>query len=382
MAEEKVVWLSGHKLEFQHDDFDRKFDIYIQEPDVIDEDTGILLISEGLGGLASSAAMKEMRQDWCNRYNVIALSVNYMGLRTQNVKKYNISPAVAETLISMLSENDRLEWSANPNFFKLLDYFPGQDLTAYNIIIDGVVDYPQDRGLARDYNDFGYIQAMDCLYAVKHVLDHYTVNKSRIFAYGSSFGGYIMQMCSKYAPSTFAFIADASGYAKPDMMLIRPSGDIYSRGYANNGAVFGVKTEPFYIADKKSDFYFTEDMDMIRTLSDKNHINIFSKYFSGQIVMFHSVADPLVNVEDKKALGNIYKKAKINCRHYLFTEKDIDGEIIKTTGHCMGADLKKLFEKFCGNDLLLKGKENKQTDFDLKHQIAYPCKKDCVNIFL
>ncbi len=247
MKETKVHWLSGHKLEFQEDDFDRKFDVYIHEPEEINEHTGIFIILEGLGGLASSPAMDEIRKSWSNKYNVIAVGVNYLGSR-RALKVVN--PIIDKELLSKFEKimtqeqiNHYLNRPDN-NINTLLDYFPNQDLLSKGIIMKTSSGYNENRALVRDYNDFGYIQAIDVIYALKYVLDNYKVNKNRIFIYGTSYGGYISQMVAKFAPTTLSLVADLSGYALAESYMVYTQ--VIRRNFTKKRTLIGVLEESFY----------------------------------------------------------------------------------------------------------------------------------------
>ncbi len=381
MKETKVVWLSGHKLEFQEDDFDRKFDIYIQEPDDINENTGVFIILEGLGGLASSPAMNEIRKSWSNKYNVIAVGVNYLGSRSEINKVDNV--IIDNELLSKFEKimtKEQISHFLNrpdKSIMTLLDYFPNQDLLSKGIIVKTSSNYNPNRALIRDYKDFGYIQAIDPIYALKYILDNYKVNKNRIFIYGVSYGGYIAQMVAKFAPSSFSLVADLSGYALAEKYIVYPQ---VVRSFTDKKTLIGKVEESFYSMPSapppSNKFAFTDDMYEIRKLATKHHIKNFAKHFTGKIFMFHSINDPLIKVETKKELEKMYKDFNIDCTHYLFDKSHIDGEIIKTDGHCMNADVKKLFEKYLSDVVNQEVSSNdKNTDFDIKHSITYSCKK-------
>lgn len=373
--EERIVWISGHRHEFQKDDFDRKIDVYIKEPDVINEHTGIFLILEGLGGLAETPGMKEMRADWCNRYNVITLGVNYLGARSQFKSDFSISEEMLDKLFSKLTREQKIEYNAKyvNTPFEIFNFFPNQDLSS-EIIITNKDNVPKEK--IRDYNDFGYIQAMDCLYAIAYAINSYraigiSFNSRRIFIYGSSFGGLIAQICSRFAPHTFSLVADASGYAHVDEPTVFPD---YFRAKVMS-TMIALKKILYYSKDPKDEYYFSPDMHKIRSPDSISHTNTYKKMFKGKIIMFHAMGDKLVNVNDKIELEKLYKKSGIDCTQYLFSEKDVDGEIIRSNEHCMGADLKKLFEKYCDKFALEKNqhtlKKASPTDFDLKHKITY-----------
>lgn len=376
MKDVRVEWLTGHKLEFQEDDFQRKFDIYIQEPDNIDENTGLILVIDGFGGMASSQQMSDLRNFLCNKYNVIALSVNYLGVRTKAMKSMQLvlNKEILDKIESLMTDEQIDHWikRQDKSLDAILGYFPNQDLMQHGIIFKRVLNINEDRSLVRDYIDFGYIQTMDCLYGVKFVLDNYNLNKNRLFIYGISYAGYIAQMCAKFAPATFSLIVDLSGYALAENILVFPNA---IRSFTQKKTLFGTIEESFYSKDKSSKFAFTDDMAEIRKLSSKHHIKTMAKYFDGKIVMFHGDKDILVNIETKKQLHNMYQDANIDSNLLIFSAKDIDGDIIKSDGHCMNADVKKLFEKYMSDEVLKERENNKSTDFDLQHSISYSCKK-------
>ncbi|MDR0454214.1 MAG: DUF2920 family protein [Deferribacteraceae bacterium] len=380
MNSEQIFWLKGHKTEFQEDDFERSFDIYVKEPDTINENTGLFLISEGLGGLASSPSLVQMRERWSNRYNVVTLGVNYFGSRSFNKSAvFRIKNDMVDKLFNKLTEEQKDDYKSrnSNNPFDMLRYLKGQDL-ASEIFVHEVSDVNKEQ--IRDYFDYGYIQTIDCLCAVKYVLDMYKskgkrLNAKRIFAYGVSFGGQLAQLCSKFAPNTFSLVADVSGYAFPERASMRPDSNTYQRTQIS-GVMLGKFKGFYYESDKNSKYYVTDDMLKIRTLCDKAHINTYKQHFKGKIIMFHGADDKLVDVKSKIALEKLYKKNKIDCVHYIFSEKDTDGEIIKSSGHAMDCDPIKLFEKYCEKYALESNqgwiKKEALTDFDIGKKIVYP----------
>jgi len=131
----------------------RKVKMYVREPsNGVNKNTGFMLLLHNWGGTYKQTA------GWCNalanRYNVIAISVDYLQSGKGNVKN---------------------------------------------------IPY-----------DHGYLQAMDCLRAIyyvrKQLLDAgATFSERRYYAAGGSGGGNVSLMCNKFAPYTFAGIVDICG---------------------------------------------------------------------------------------------------------------------------------------------------------------------------
>jgi cephalosporin-C deacetylase-like acetyl esterase len=72
-----------------------------------------------------------------------------------------------------------------------------------------------------EYQSFGFLPALDCLTVLGDVLNRFPmINKKKIIAYGSSYGGYIAMLCGKYAPNTFSVIIDNSGFSRAELKYI------------------------------------------------------------------------------------------------------------------------------------------------------------------
>lgn len=138
---------------------ERSVKMYAQTPQAgITPNTGLMLVLHNWGGIYNEPQYLNWCRLFSNRYNVIALSVNYL----------------------QSGESE---------------------------IIDG-----------KPY-DHGYLQAIDCLRALHHLstqLDvaHIRFNRRRCYAMGASGGGNVALMANKFAPHTFACIVDICGMAR------------------------------------------------------------------------------------------------------------------------------------------------------------------------
>ncbi|MEN6305083.1 MAG: DUF2920 family protein [Armatimonadia bacterium] len=134
---------------------ERKVRMFVQEPAAgINRNTGLMLVLHNWGGVYNSGEYLKWCKTFADRYNVVAMSVNYLQ--------------------------------------------SGQDWKA-----------------ALPY-DHGYLQAMDCLralYTVQKQLKDKGIafNERRVYSMGGSGGGNVTEMVMKLAPHTFACGVDICG---------------------------------------------------------------------------------------------------------------------------------------------------------------------------
>jgi predicted esterase len=375
--EEIKAVIPAHKLEFDHKNFDREIEVFIKEPDAgVNADTGLFLILHAAGGYAENPYFRKLREEWADRYNVVAIGVNYLGTSNDREHPTKLSLQNPEQTVKYLDSRARAEnpeglaalhASGSCNWTDLLSLFPNTDLSQHVIVVDKSLPH---RDEMKDYRDYGYIQTMDCLYAVKYTLDRYKINSKRIFVFGSSLGGYLAQTCAKFAPNTFSLVADNSGF--PAIM----QNDVFLKGrytriVIENKACLFCAPQLFYESDRNSPYYFSDDMFKIRALNDNSHLAVFKQHFKGRIVAFHAKKDQLVPYAGKLDLHEKYRKNGVNSVFYSFDTADIDGKVIISDGHGMSADLKLLFEKYCDEFALNDKKSDGVTDFDIGHKIVY-----------
>ncbi len=137
---------------------ERTVKMYVEEPpDGINENTGLMLCLHNWGGIYNQDTYVEWCKHFAARYNVVAVSVNYL-------QSGNTEPRV----------------------------------------------------LGEKPYDHGYLQAMDCLRALYHVQRQLkdagvTLNPRRCYSMGGSGGGNVTQMVNKLAPHSFACVVDICG---------------------------------------------------------------------------------------------------------------------------------------------------------------------------
>jgi len=137
---------------------ERKVLMHVQEPPAgIDYNTGMMLCLHNWGGIYNEDAYIQWCKAFAERYNVVAVSVNYL-------QSGNTEPRV-------------------------------------------IGEKPYDHG---------YLQAMDCIRALYHIQKQLTgrgvmFNPRRCYSMGGSGGGNVSLMVNKLAPHTFACVVDICG---------------------------------------------------------------------------------------------------------------------------------------------------------------------------
>ena len=376
MRTEQVYSIPGHTLEFE-EDFKRNIDVFIKEPsNGVNENTGYFLILHPGTVSADSRYYQKLREEWSDRYNVVAIGVNYLGTINRHFylkPRPKWTKECADILHSLLSPEQQksMDDSGNYDIDVMIEMLPDFDATQ---IIKVPEEIPHRE--RTDYRDCSYIQTMDCLYALKHAMNLYDgTNKSRVFVYGSCLGGHLAQICAKFAPNTFCLVADQSGFVEMTKQRLFTTA-ISGVATFRNGFKYTIIQEPYYSDDPKSKYFIHGDMINIRNMTVPKHLNVFKHIFKGKIIMFHGENDNTVSVKDRIKMHELYNYMKIDNHLIVFTEKDIDGEIIKSSGHSMDADIKLLFEKYCDKFVLENSeaavKKDVPSDFEQKSIIKYP----------
>ncbi|MGE5370814.1 MAG: hypothetical protein ACM3QZ_02390 [Solirubrobacterales bacterium] len=316
---EQQYTVNGHPNEFGHR---RKFVMYIKAPDAgITPDTGIMLVIQGSDGMADAEYWRNLRASLAERYNLVCLGLNYIGAGWR-VKpgsgEYTVSVETMEQLRQMLPpEMQPTEAPSNPG--PIMKLFNGQDLTVHGIKVNELRTFE----VWKDCHDFGYIQAIDCLWSLgvlKQLClqDNITLNWSRVYAYGAADGGHILGMCQRFAPHTFGLIISDNAPLSVTLSEISEVGRRMEKRWlqADDGSkvrIF-IEMQPYYGFEKDAAYYVTEDMLEIRDLqrytpAGDTRLVLFQNgeqdadkeaYYeqlkaAGKVIEYHSSADALTN---------------------------------------------------------------------------------------
>ena len=217
--------------------------------------------------------------------------------------------------------------------------------------------------------DHGYLQAMDCIRALYHISRQLTeagaaFNPRRCYSMGGSGGGNVSLMVNKLAPHTFACVVDICG------MPGLTDGIAYGTGEYGSGLNAGYAREP------DSPARLTTDMQEIR---DPGHPGHLKRHFqanpTNKVVIVHGLDDRSCPAPHKITIFRNMVAAGFHPDGHFLTPKDVDGQVITTTGHAVG-NRQRVVETFADVYLLEAGSHALQlpgpNDFERGKQVAFP----------
>ncbi|MGV8056602.1 MAG: DUF2920 family protein [Smithellaceae bacterium] len=339
----------------------KDLEYFITFPDKgICSDTGLIFCIPGYGDSPESVYQKDkLRPYLANKYNCLVCGIKYFG-------------------IFATTEN----WNCNPcqEFIWTVERFHGISRNEFirdgQIFMDRLTGIMKAKGVERaipyariglingrgEYQSFGFLPAIDHLTVLGEILQKYPLDRSRIIAFGTSYGGYIALLLGKYAPETFAAIIDNSGFSRLDidemcgreMMMVAKEMDI-------NGILFTCFNDnPWTVRDDQSPFYLSDGRRKIRSLLEREHLAPSpTRYY-----IFHSLRDQIAPISEKKQFVNNLQSKSIAVFFREIDENDLDGKIFKTTEHGMEASLRGIFDLAATDAENLK-KNNAVNDFEL-----------------
>lgn len=327
-----------------------ELDYYVTlPPEGVSEVTGLILTIPGFGGLANSTYQLEKLNPYlAEKYNCIVVSLNYFGiyrgLETKMDDQFFINMkdiyGVPDTYWSDIS-------SDNDFYVKVGTILESKGLSQLD---------PRCQALKitgrNEYQSFGFLPALDCLTVLGDVLKMYPVlNKSKIIAFGSSYGGYIAMLCGKFAPNMFSVVIDNSGFSRTQMkyvsgreileqdyvVTLNYNNKMYTLPYAYNN--------PWTILDETSPYYFGDSHKQIRNLLTREHrVASSTRYY-----IFHCDEDQIASVKDKDKVAALL--SNYNSTYYKRVgTNDLDGVLFKKYTHAMDASLRKLFDHVAEQD--------------------------------
>ncbi|MCL4693300.1 MAG: DUF2920 family protein [Candidatus Hydrogenedentes bacterium] len=221
----------------------------------------------------------------------------------------------------------------------------------YNVVAISV-DYVQSGKYEAELGvpyDHGYYQALDALRALYFVWDGLSqagipFAKGRVYATGGSGGGNVSLMVNKLAPRTFACIIDICGMPKlsDDVAFNLDGGSRLNAGYS---------------PDPDDPRYLNADAQAIRFVGHPEHSRTMNALGNGcKIVIVHGTTDDACLVSDAREMAANMADAGLDVEPHFIEEADLDGEILKTTGHSLG-DRTEIVEKFAGEYLAPDGSD-------------------------
>lgn len=209
-----------------------------------------------------------------------------------------------------------------------------------------------------EYQNFGFMQALDVLNAICFVRKNYAKFKldkrHNTLLLGSSHGGYLALLCAKFAPWLIDAVVENSGYANTPLRFLgfgkeldytncfeTATGDMFE-----NLAIF-ISTKTKWSGDPSSKNAYTFAHDKIRSLPEKDHLLTQAKCKKTVFVSYHSAKDDLIALPAAKIrLYELLKELGYEARlNMIQDESEIDGKFIKDLSHGMRMSLKTLIKK-------------------------------------
>ncbi len=348
----------------------------------MDRDTGVILCIPGYGDYAASPYQRgKLRPYLADRYNCITVGVNFFGmeLRADMPRKVMLRFARPESIEEALHACG----ATADLHIKDVDPFSIHEVAAA-LHSMGIRTADQNFMLLFSladkiqYESFGLLPAIDHLTVLGDVLKRQPVNRRRIIAFGSSYGGYVALLLGKYAPRTFSMIVDNSGFVGAvEKEMVTNYKKFNEQNAEENHLLFPVAgvdfpaliSNPWTTRDQASAGYLSEERLGIRDLLYRGHYSLPAPSYH----IFHSVDDTVVPVAFKDQYVRILKESGVSCCYRRLDSWSIDGRIFKNSSHGMDASLRGVFDISYGQNGGTLDREEETTDFDEGSSHQFDC---------
>jgi pimeloyl-ACP methyl ester carboxylesterase len=349
--------------DIEHQSARAPFDYLVTFPDRgLTPETGLIFVINGFGMTPEGAYNTILRRYLASRYNCLAVEVFHFGLRLKASGYGEILPA--------------------PGFFESLHAQFGVSISAPEgasptLLVQRVCRALHERGVTRvpesclvlrrcgtEYESFGLLPALDHLQVLGALLARYPLDRRRLYALGTSMGGYIALFLAKLAPNSFRMVVDCSGFTQaPD--LADPQAR-FSRGRIEGVVVRAMEPSPWE-AEPGSSHGFHEHNRRIRDLTWVEHM-VPTRTLR---CLYHSVADDIVPLADKERYAQAAAGFGPLALHRIGQEQ-LDGVMFKTLAHGMNASLRHLFDH-AWSVLADRPEAGEGTDFCRESALEFPC---------
>ncbi|WP_339799083.1 DUF2920 family protein [Paenibacillus sp. FSL R5-0744] len=328
-----------------------ELDYYVTLPvEGVTNETGLIITIPGFGGIANSTYQLEKLNPYlAEKYNCIVVSLNYFGIyRGSETKLDEYFIHNMEQIYGVPSAYWNNILTDNDFYLKVAKLLESKGLSQLDPYCQALKITERN-----EYQSFGFLPALDNLTVLGDVLKRYpTINKKKIIAYGSSYGGYIAMLCGKFAPKTFSVIIDNSGFSRSEMKYIvgrEILEDDYVVTVNHNNKFYTVPfayNNPWTIMDETSPNYFGDSHKQVRNLLIREHrVKTDTRYY-----IFHCEEDQIASVEDKDKVVALL--SNYNSTYYKRVGmSDLDGTLFKKYAHAMDASLRKLFDHVAEQDM-------------------------------
>ena len=344
---------------------DRYIKYYLNSPE---KPKGLILYIAGFGDDTSIEYRKKLLQYFSENYNYASATVDYNAIYSRpnqgaSVKIPNLVEIVIRSFFNDFSSPlfDLIQRFANMRTDKSQPlYVPAYILPKYN-----------------DYQNFGLLAAIDCIFVLKDIFDKYKNQiPKKIILIGSSYGGYIANLITKFIPNSISAVFDNSSWSNINMRYINGIEHGKEEFFILISRELSLRfstTTPWQTAFENLPNYFDNNRKMIREFPEK-HLKVMYENNADKITyrFIHSYKDNIAPTEEKIELVNKMKNLGFNVDIEIFEEKDIDGKFIKSMEHSMDISIREFF-KYMYEKHKNEIKERDRLDFEFEHEIEYPC---------
>ena len=304
-----------------------------------------------------------------NKHNCVAASVDYFG--------------------AYLLQSLKSRWYPRPDFFVNLKKYHGIEVKAPKgfdpkHLLGQLGTALSRRGVTRlnpacvfllvspEYHSMGFLPALDGIQVAHRLIVEFRPNQRRLFAFGTSYGGYIANLIAKLAPRTFRMVIDNSGFSSAEDDIWNVYG--MTRWYSGEGVAMDLKTVASFSDDSSDPHYFTPAHREIRNLLNRGHVFDSSTRLYG----YHSTVDEVAPTAAKLKLRAIYA-GKVPYELEIVDESKIDGKLFKDLSHGLRASMRGLFDVSYDKFRRDGGALAETTDFDANSRYVFSCgRKDYI----
>lgn len=327
----------------------------------INDDTGLIFWIGGWGmSPTETYSAEKLMPHLANTANCIVVSVFYHGIRQKFSESILRFPSNWTQLM-----NERFGTPVDARPIDVFASLPSRGILQvpfefeFSIVEDEV----------GDYLSWGFLPALDHIAVLGQVLADYPINKKRLIAMGTSYGGYIVNLMIKFMPNTFSCAIDNSGFTHtlPEQIA---SYELRSPiiGTGPSGLqVLMMRLSAFTFQDSNASNYFKEAFKQIRDLNCPGHM----REGETKLYVFHSPEDTIAALDPKETFC-IERQKYAPTELKSMTPADIDGALFKDMSHGMKASMRKMFGYVMTREGAM-AKTRAENDFDDETQLSFNC---------
>lgn len=330
---------------------DRKQMVYFSSPEVINQETGMLLLIAGFGGAPNANVYKKMRRIFADTYNLVIVQTKYLGTEFMGeIAECQFHYDHIQQFYESFPLSCREEFFTPDGQVKLAELLVA-DLPSLKIPLLTITKEKKT-----NYMEMGPLQAIDCVNALMTVRDilrdnGYVYNENKTIVFGHSHGAYLALLANRLFPWLFSMIIDGSGWLLP---VYLSNYRLYDGKYKNH---ILLKYTKYWICNQEYDAQIRD-------------LRFLYKNFDNQanIISYQGINDVLV---DSKEKANLFAQVPYTVYNFV-TPELIDGRIFKSTAHG-DFDFLQLFEHVMitypelteKKDMPIVGEQVIETDFAL-----------------